>query len=310
MILTVTANTALDKVLFIDEWVSGSVMRTPKVVSSVGGKGLDSSVVLRHLGVETVAMAFIAGEAGRELAKIVEGYGIIPEWIWVGGETRTANVIVEREHNRHSHIISGNLSITPEQQLDYLQRFKLRLQEADWVICAGSVAGDLPPDFYRVFAEEARKAGVPVLIDTTGRPMQEAVAARPDIVKMNWDEFQATFGVEAKTLDDLIARARQVYTDKDLNALVITCSKEGILAFSRQGAFLTRAPILPSVNAAGAGDAVSSALAWRFSLGDTWREALKWAGAVSAAVVLTEGTADCRMEDIHKIYPDVRVDAL
>ena len=127
---------------------------------------------------------------------------------------------------------------------------------------------------------------------------------------MNWDEFQATFGGEAKTLDDLIARARQVYTEKDLNALVITCSKEGILAFSRQGAFLTRAPILPSVNAAGAGDAVSSALAWRFSLGDAWREALKWAGAVSAAVVLTEGTADCRMEDIHKIYPDVRVDAL
>jgi 1-phosphofructokinase family hexose kinase len=285
-------------------------MRTSRVISSVGGKGLDSSVVLSHLGVETVGMAFIAGEAGRELAKIVEGYGIIPEWIWTGGETRTANVIVERVHNRHSHVISGSLSITPEKQLEYLQRFRRRVREAEWVICAGSVASDLPSGFYRTYAQESRQAGVPVLVDTTGRPMQEAVEARPDIAKLNWDEFQATFGVEARTLGDLIARAGEIYAQKDLNALVITCGKEGILSFSRQGAFFTRAPILPSVNAAGAGDAVSSALVWRFSMGDSWPEALKWAGAVSAAVVLTEGTADCRMEDVQQIYPDVSVETL
>jgi fructose-1-phosphate kinase PfkB-like protein len=48
MILTGTLNTALEKVLFINEWESGPPMRTAKIVTSVGGKGLDSSVVLHH----------------------------------------------------------------------------------------------------------------------------------------------------------------------------------------------------------------------------------------------------------------------
>jgi 1-phosphofructokinase family hexose kinase len=309
MILTVTANTAIDKVLFIDEWLPGSVMRTSKVVTSVGGKGLDSSVVLRHLGVETVGMAFVAGQAGRELAQIVEGYGIIPEWVWTGGETRTANVIVERRHNRHSHVIAGDLSITPAQAGAYLERFRLRVPEADWVICAGSVPGDLSLDFYRDIAELSRQAGVPALIDTTGPPARRALLARPAIVKMNWDEFQETFTVEAKTRPDRVDRARAVFEAEGLEALVITAGRDGILAFSREGAFHAQAPVQPAVNAAGAGDAVSAALAWRFAQGDSWRVALQWAGAVSAAVVLTEGTADCRMEDIRRIFPQVRVEA-
>ena len=39
-------------------------------------------------------------------------------------------------------------------------------------------------------------------------------------------------------------------------------------------------------------------------------EALRWAAAAGAAVVLTEGAADCHMQDIERIYPDVDVGIL
>jgi fructose-1-phosphate kinase PfkB-like protein len=51
-------------------------------------------------------------------------------------------------------------------------------------------------------------------------------------------------------------------------------------------------------------------LAWRFSEGDRWQEALKWAGAVSAAVVLTQGTAECRMEDVKDLLKQVKVNPI
>ena len=48
-------------------------------------------------------------------------------------------------------------------------------------------------------------------------------------------------------------------------------------------------------------------LAWRLSLGEGWEKALLWAGAVSAATVLTQRTGDVRMEDVERIKPDVTI---
>jgi len=308
MILTVTPNSAVDKILFIEEWVTGTPMRTDRIVTSVGGKGLDSSVTLSHLGVETVGLTFVAGATGEELVRLLEAYGIIPEPIWVDGETRTAHVIVETKHHRHSHIIAGQLRFTENHIVQFMQRYRTRVQAAQWVICAGSIPDSLPQALYRDCVEEAARVHVPVLIDSQRSAILETLPADPAIVKMNWEEFEWTFGTSAPTLEDLKHQARELFNERNLKALVLTCSSDGILAFSAQGAFHARPPRQKSVNAAGAGDAVSSALTWRLSMGDHWPEALKWAGATSAAVVLTEGTADCHMEDVRRIYPDVQVE--
>lgn len=310
MILTVTPHSALDKVLFIDEWISGTPMRTNKIVTSVGGKGLDSSVVLRHLGVETIGLTFVAGKIGEELIQLVEQYGIVPEPVWVEGTTRVAYVIVEKKHNRHSHIIAGQLLINQDHVEDFLIRFRQQVRQAEWVICAGSIPPVLPSTFYKDIVYEAAQVGVPVLIDAAHDEILEAISARPAIIKMNWEEFSWTFKRQASTFADLIKEAQRVYMEFELGALVLTCSSAGILSFSKEGFFHTLAPQQVPVNAAGAGDAVSSALAWRFSMGDRWPEALKWAGATSAAVVLTEGTADCHLDDIQRIYPHVQVNKL
>ena len=310
MILTVTAHTALDKVLFIDEWVTGSPMRTTKFVTSVGGKGLDSSVVLRHLGVETVGLCFIAGKTGQELFLLLEEYGIKTEPVWVGGETRTAYVIVETQHNRHSHIIVGNLYIEEEHWQNLLEKFSFLVTQADWVICAGSIPPNAPPNLYRRLIDIAHHAGVSILIDSAGICVLECLPSHPDILKMNWDEFEHTFQKKAETLGVLQEQAYHIYQTNMAGALVITCGEKGLLAYSPEGYFHAIAPKQKAINAAGAGDAVSSALVWRFSLGDGWPDALKWAAAVSAATVLTEGTADFHFQDAIEIFHEVEVQQL
>ena len=310
MILTLTLNTALDKVLFIDEWKSGPPMQTAKVVTSVGGKGLDSSVVLRHLGVETVGLCFVAGKTGSELIELVENYGIMAEPVWVDGETRLAYVIVEQRHHRHNHIISGLLSITPFHCQQILEKFTQKVSGASYVICAGSIPTGIPSDFYCRMTEIAHLAGVPILIDSQDEGITGALPALPDIIKMNWNEFERTFEQRADTIDGLVERAKSVFYEKEMNALLITCAEGGILAFTPQGAFHALAPRQRAVNAAGAGDAASSGLVWRLSSGDGWAEALRWSAATGAATVLTEGTADCRMEDILRILPETDLKSL
>ena len=114
MILTVTLNSALDRLLFLDEFRPGTTMRPQKMVEAVGGKGFDVSVVLQTLQAENLALGLVAGLTGQQLVKLLDGYGITYDLIWVDGETRIAHVLVETRHHRHSHVIAGGLSVPAE----------------------------------------------------------------------------------------------------------------------------------------------------------------------------------------------------
>jgi 1-phosphofructokinase len=67
MFLTVTSNSSLDRILFIEEFSPGKTMRAGNAVDSIGGKGLGISLVQRALEIDTFSLAFIAGQTGKHL---------------------------------------------------------------------------------------------------------------------------------------------------------------------------------------------------------------------------------------------------
>lgn len=285
-------------------------MRAARVVDCVGGKGLDASVALRTLGVDTLALSFVAGSMGRRLVEVLDGYGLKHDLVWLAGETRLAHVIVETRFHRHSHVMTGRLEITPEAATELLARYRTHLAEAGWVTTGGSLPPGLPVSYYRELTEVAREQGVSILIDGQGPPVLAALPARPAVLKMNWKEFTTTFDAPAASLAELVQQVRGVFDREQLPALVVTCGEDGILACTPAGLFRAAGPMQEAVNAAGAGDATSAAVAWRLSLGDTWPEVLAWTTAVGAASVLTECTAECRMADVERLLPQIEVQAL
>jgi 1-phosphofructokinase family hexose kinase len=307
MFLTLTPDPALDKIHLIKEWTPGIPMRAIKTTTSVGGKGLDASVALSHLGQASVGLAFLAGETGRELSRLVTAYGIKLEAIWTGGVTRTALIVSETKYSRASHLFSGGLVITSGQQEQFRQRFRDNLASAAWVICGGKVPDSMPEDFFLPYIQETHAAGVPVILDSFHGYMRSALPAQPTVVKMNRKEFECTFGVKFEGMDGLRSSMLKVHHEYGLNTLLVTCGSEGLLALTPEGIIRAVSPPQAAVNTAGAGDAASATIAWRRARGDNWHETLRWTAAVSAAAVLTEGTADCRMEDIERIYPQVEV---
>jgi 6-phosphofructokinase 2 len=307
MILTVTPNSAVDHVLFVDELIPGGNMYTRKTVTSVGGKGLDASVVLSTLGAEQLALGFTAGENGRQLETLLDSYGIPHELIQVAGETRIAHVVVEVNQHRHSHITTRGYALSSKDLEGFWQQLRSKLDGARWVVTGGSLPQGCPLDFYARLVQGASAVGARTLVDTSGEPARRAVEAMPAVLKMNQREFATTFGRPADDLETLRCSAQELQRQLHLPALVVTCGAEGILAATEEGTWLAKSPTQIEVNSAGAGDGVSAALAWQFSQGAKWEEALNWAAATGAAVVLTDGTADCRMEDIQRIHPAVQL---
>ena len=65
MIVTVTLNPAVDEEYVVPEFRPGGWFRATKVQRSPGGKGINVSLVLKQLGLETAAMGFLAGFSGE-----------------------------------------------------------------------------------------------------------------------------------------------------------------------------------------------------------------------------------------------------
>ena len=65
MILTVTANAAIDKRYVVTSFDVGSVNRVKSAEFSAGGKGLNVSRTARIAGEDVIATGFLGGHAGE-----------------------------------------------------------------------------------------------------------------------------------------------------------------------------------------------------------------------------------------------------
>ena len=307
MILTVTLNSALDRIFFIEEWTPGLPIRIDRIVTAVGGKGLDAAVSLRCQGIPAAGVTFVAGAVGRELVELLESYGVKTIPIWVDGETRVAHVVAERAHKRHTHLIAGQMEIKPAHLDALFARLASELRQCSWMVGGGSLPKNVGSGSIARTVELANAAGVPSLIDTSALPIEPIMRARPTVLKINEVEFAAAFAVQIPSPEALLQEGRRVMGRYGLENLVVTCGEQGLYALTAEGVFHAQAAPQIAVNAAGAGDAIAGTLPYRLAQGDSWAEALRYATAVSAATVLTEATAECRMADVERILASVTV---
>ena len=69
MIYTVTFNPSLDYNVGVKDFKLGELHRTTFELMLLGGKGINVSVVLKNLGVDSVMLGFLAGFTGEEIEK-------------------------------------------------------------------------------------------------------------------------------------------------------------------------------------------------------------------------------------------------
>ena len=76
MIYTVTFNPSLDYIVSVDDFKLGLTNRTSSELMLPGGKGINVSIVLKNLGIESTALGFSAGFTGEEIKKQIQERGI------------------------------------------------------------------------------------------------------------------------------------------------------------------------------------------------------------------------------------------
>lgn len=157
-------------------------------------------------------------------------------------------------------------------------------RDADVVVVGNAMPGDLLPlPAYPRLVAAARAAGARVVVDLSSPRLDAALAARPDVVKLNdWELAESVAGPVATEQQRRSALARLV--DLGARAVVLTRGAGTVLATHPDEVPLELVPPpLADGDPAGCGDSLTGALAAGLAAGRPWPDAVRTAVAAGAA---------------------------
>jgi 1-phosphofructokinase len=308
-VLTVTANTALDRVILVPDFAFGRTVVATGCTLAMAGKPADVSLVLAELGVASHATGLAGGRTGRFMSRMLRRAGVRTSFLRVPGHTRVNLVVVKAGTGQQGTITVPSLRPRREDGERLYAHVLELLPGRKWLVLGGSLPTGVEPDLYSRLIEAAHASAVRTLLDASGRTLAEALPARPAIVKPNEIELGAAIGRELHGPADVLTAARELCA-RGVETVIVTMGAQGSICVSGEQAWHIAPLPVAALNTAGAGDAFGAGLLKGLLDGLPLPEALRWATATATATVLTLGTAECHREDVERLLPLVQVEPL
>lgn len=289
MIVTVTPNPSVDRALDVDALEVGEVNRAHTTHVHAGGKGINVARALVRHGLDAVAVVPSGGPDGARLTALMAEQGVPAVPVPVTGDTRT-NITLQERDGTTTKINAPGPRLSAAEVDALLAAVDAQLAGAPRaVVAAGSLPAGAGDDFFVRLAGVAGRHGVPLLLDTSGAPLGQAVRAGGlALVKPNEDELAELVGRDLVTVGDVVGAAREVIA-RGTREVLVSLGAHGALLVSADAAEPVWAggPALVPLSTVGAGD---STLAGFLAADGTAADRLRTAVAWGRAAVLLPGT--------------------
>lgn len=287
MIYTVTLNPALDYYMNVPGDLSLNVTnRSSGEKFEFGGKGINVSAVLAQLGIESVALGFIAGFTGGELERAVEKTGCKTDFIRL--ESGLTRVNVKIKGAGETEINAAGPYIPPEKLKILFEKLG-RLCRDDILVLSGSVPPNLPQDIYARLLSCLPDGNIKTAADTTGAALLGILKFRPFVIKPNLAELEELCGGKCRSREEIIAAAKRLQALGAQNVLV-SLGADGALLLTAAGETLSSPAVGgKAVNTVGAGDSMLAGFIAGSSQGLEY--ALRLGTAAGGATACMEGLA-------------------
>lgn len=252
MIYTVTLNPSLDYIVTVPEMTVGAVNRTITERILPGGKGLNVSMVLHNLGVESAAYGFAAGFTGKELQRLMQEKGIATDFWEVSGMTR---INVKVRGNRETEINAQGPEISTADMEQLYHKLEA-LQEGDILVLAGSIPGSMPSTTYKDIMTLLSEKKINIVVDAAGQLLENILPLHPFLIKPNHHELGEICNTEVETKDQAAKYAKLLQQRGARNVLVSMAGEGAVLVAEDGSIYYGEAPEGEVVNSVGAGDSM------------------------------------------------------
>ncbi|MDY2608544.1 MAG: 1-phosphofructokinase, partial [Lachnospiraceae bacterium] len=288
MIYTVTFNPSLDYIVSVRNFEEGNVNRASDEMILPGGKGINVSIVLNNLGMESHLLGFIAGFTGKEIERMVSDDGCISEFIKVDNGLSRINVKMRSEKESEINGIGPEISNSEMTQLlDKLDKLK----EGDVLVLAGSIPASIPDTIYYDIMKMLSDRKIMIVVDATKDLLLNVLPLRPFLIKPNKQELAEMMNLENLSKEDIVKNAFELQKCGARNVLVSMAGEGAILVTEDGKVYSSEAHKGKVVNSVGAGDSMVAGFIYGYLKNKDYKEAFETGLCAGSASAFSENLA-------------------
>ena len=289
MIVTVTLNPTLDKMLSVPRLQPGGLHRAEFVREDLGGKGINVSRALRALGISSTILAFFAGRTGQAMRTGLLAAGFEVRSVELDGETRQNITLLEEANGQYTKINEPGPTAHPHHLAAMLTQVAQMAGPGDlWAFC-GSLPPGAPPCYYASLIRVVQRQGGRACLDTSGPAFREGVGAGPFAIKPNSDEAAEYVGHPLGGEAEHCAAVRHLQ-NRGVRLVALTRGAQGLVLGMDEALLLATPPAATVRSPVGAGDAALAGLIWAVGDGCDPLETARRVVACGTAAAMQEGT--------------------
>ena len=195
MIASVTFNPCLDQHITVNGLLMDGTNRWSKLYRYAGGKGIDVSRAIHEMGGRTTAYGFIGGPEGRQVEILLDEEGVPFSFTPIEHETRTNFIITDTRTYKQTRIDAPGPRISKNELERFIRKMRTIYPKPDLIVASGSLPPGVPTNMYYVSIMEARNFGVRAIVDSEGTWLEEAIKAKPYLIKPNVREAEGLLGM-------------------------------------------------------------------------------------------------------------------
>ncbi|MBR0137180.1 MAG: 1-phosphofructokinase family hexose kinase, partial [Erysipelotrichaceae bacterium] len=256
MIHTLTLNPSVDYFIWIDGEIKKDINRSDRYFFLAGGKGINVSIILNNLQIDSAAHVFLGGFSGSFVLQEVERLYPHVKVVNTPIEGNTRINVKVRNGDEMDFNTSG-----PEIMRENLDEFLSNLDsiaEGDYVVLSGSHPRGIDNDTVIEIARKVREKGGKLVLDVPNLDCKTLGEARPYLIKPNNHELSMLFGEKLEGIDQYDEKAGALI-DMGVENVLLSLGAEGALFVSKQGKYRISHPAFEAVSTVGAGDSMLAA---------------------------------------------------
>jgi len=300
MIYTVTFNPALDYVVWVDHFTTGSVNRTVEEKIFYGGKGINVSAVLASLGYPSTALGFVAGFTGDEIERGVKTLGFSSDFIRVKKGMSRINVKLKSEEE--SEINGRGPEITTEDVNELFRKLE-HLKAEDILVLSGSIPATIDSRIYEMILEKLEGRGILTVVDAEKDLLLNVLKYHPFLIKPNNHELGEMFGVVLENDAAIVEYARRLQDMGARNVLVSMAGDGAMLVAENKEIYHVGIAKGIVRNSVGAGDSMVAGFLAGYLENKDYAHALRLGTAAGGATAFSDGLGT--RDEIMRLYQEV-----
>lgn len=303
MVLSICPNPSIDCYAWIDDFKKAGVNRFTNIEEYPGGKGVHVALALAELEVDSKVLGFWGGHTGGWIKEQFQSRAVQFGGVELEENNRRCYTLISNNPNlNHTEFLEPGPVITNEDFESFLKEFGEQSKDAEFISMSGSWPSKAPKDGYRKLIQLAKHQGTKVILDCTGKQLEEALKVGFFGIHLNHKEAEALCGSS-----DI--KALRKFLGNKVDLIALTKGSEGLELAYKGNIIQAKIKINPNeiISTVGSGDCLTAGILYALNKKLNLTEVAAWGAACGTANCLNKDLGMLKKTDVERLIKTVKI---